>query len=252
MEKLTALIPTGNEIHNIKEVIASVDFADEILVVDSYSNDGTYEVAKKLADRVIRREYKYSASQKNWAIPQAKYEWILLVDADERVTPELKKEILEILKNPPQDQTVAYSIGRKNHFMGKHVKHSGWKNDKVTRLFKKSKCRYENKHVHAEIIADGKVKKLNSKFYHNTYITIDKFLEKMNRYAWWQAKDYDKKIGRLTPYHFIIKPMYSFFKHYIMQGGFRDGVVGLTIAYIHGYTVFMRYVKVWLLRRDRK
>jgi len=252
LEKLTALIPTGNEIHNIEEVLASVDFADEVLVADSFSTDGTYEKSLELADRVIRREYHYSASQKNWAIPQAKHEWILLVDADERVTRELKNEILEVLENPPKDGTVAYWIGRKNHFMGKHVKHSGWKNDKVIRLFKKSNCHYENKRVHAEIIADGKVRKLKSKFYHNTYITIDKFLEKMNRYAWWQAKDYDKKIGRLTPYHFVIKPMYSFFKHYIMQGGFRDGVVGLTIAYIHGYTVFMRYAKVWLIRKGSK
>ncbi|HLS31430.1 MAG TPA: glycosyltransferase family 2 protein, partial [Flavobacteriaceae bacterium] len=90
---LTALIPVGNEIHNIEDVIASVDFADEILVVDSYSTDGTYEKAKALSDRVIRREFQYAASQKNWAIPQAKHEWILLVDADERVTEDLKHEI---------------------------------------------------------------------------------------------------------------------------------------------------------------
>lgn len=252
MKKLTALIPAGNEIHNIEEVISSVDFADEILVVDSLSSDGTYEKAVELADKVIQREYHYSSSQKNWAIPQAKHEWILLVDADERVTPELKEEILSILKNPPTDDTVAYWIGRKNHFMGKPVNHSGWKNDKVIRLFKRDFCKYEDKKVHAEIIAKGKVGKLNHKFYHNTYITIDKHLEKMNRYGWWQASDYDKKVGKLTPYHFVIKPMWSFFKHYIIQGGFRDGVVGLTISYIQSYTVFMRFVKVWLLRRDRK
>ena len=91
MAKLTVIIPTGNELHNIEGVIKCVNFADEIIVVDSFSNDGTYEIAKKLATKVIRREYEYSASQKNWAIPQASYEWILLVDADERVTSELEK-----------------------------------------------------------------------------------------------------------------------------------------------------------------
>jgi len=252
LEKITALIPTGNEIHNIKEVITSVSFADEILVVDSLSTDGTYEKAVQLADKVIQREYQYSSSQKNWAIPQAKHEWILLIDADERVTPELREEILAILKNPPTDDTVAYWIGRKNHFMGKAVNHSGWKNDKVIRLFKRDFCKYEDKKVHAEIIARGNVGKLNHKFYHDTYLSIDKYLEKMNRYAWWQAYDYDKKVGKLTPYHFIIKPFWGFFKHYVIQGGFRDGVVGLTIGYIQGYTVFMRYVKVWLLRKNRK
>ena len=251
MNKITALIPTGNEIHNIEAVIASVDFADEILVVDSYSTDGTFEKATELASRVIRREYQYSASQKNWAIPQATHEWILLVDADERVTPELREEIIEILKNP-KENVVAYWVGRNNHFMGESVNYSGWRNDSVIRLFKRGFCKYDDKHVHAEIIANGTVGKLKNKLYHNTYITFDKYIEKMNRYATWQAKDYDKKMGRLTPYHFILKPFWGFFKHYIIQSGFRDGVVGLTIGYIQGYVIFMRYVKLWLLRKGRE
>ena len=251
MQKLTAIIPTGNEIHNIEAVIASVDFADEVLVVDSYSNDGTYEKSEELATKVIRRKYEYSASQKNWAIPQATHEWILLVDADERVTPELKAEITHLLSQPKQEHT-AYWIGRMNHFMGERVHHSGWKNDKVIRLFKRDFCKYEDKHVHAEIKVDGTVGKLKHKLYHDTYITFDKYLEKMNRYAWWQAKDYDKKTRTLTPYHFIIKPFWGFFKHYILQSGFRDGVVGLSIGYIQGYVVFMRYAKLWLLRKGRK
>ena len=250
MQKLSVIIPTGNEIHNIEAVIDSVQFADEILVVDSLSTDGTYEKAQTLGVNVIRRAYEYSASQKNWAIPQAKHQWILLVDADERVTPELQTEIINILKNPPEN-VVAYWIGRNNHFMGEHVKYSGWRNDSVIRLFKRDFCKYEDKHVHAEIIADGHIGRLKQKFYHNTYITFDKYIEKMNRYAWWQAKDYDKKTGRLTPYHFVIKPFWGFFKHYIIQSGFRDGLVGLTIGYIQGYVIFMRYVKLWLWRKDR-
>lgn len=251
MTKLTAIIPTGNEIHNIEAVIASVSFADEILVVDSFSTDGTYEEATKLATKVIRREYEYSASQKNWAIPQAKYEWVLLVDADERITPELKAEILDVLKQDSQEH-VAYWITRMNHFMGERVNYSGWRNDSVIRLFKRDLCRYEDKHVHSEIIADGSVGKLKNKLYHNTYTTFDKYLEKMNRYAWWQAKDYNKKTGALTPYHFVIKPFWGFFKHYVVQSGFRDGVVGFTIGFLQAYVIFMRYVKLWLLRKGRE
>jgi len=250
-QKLTAIIPTGNEIHNIEAVIASVSFADEILVVDSFSTDGTYEKAKMLATKTIQREYEYSASQKNWAIPQAANDWILLIDADERVTEELREEIIKVLKNPPKDDTVAFWIGRKNHFLGEPVNYSGWRNDKVIRLFKRDFCKYQDRKVHSEIIAEGKVGNLKNKLYHNTYITFDKYLEKMNRYAWWQARDYDKKTGRLTGYHFIIKPFWGFFKHYIIQSGFRDGVVGLTIGYIQGYVIFMRYVKLWLLRKNR-
>ena len=250
MDKLSAIIPAGNEIHNIEAAIASVDFSDEIMVVDSFSTDGTYEKALELDVKVIRREYQYSTSQKNWAIPQAKHEWILLLDADERVTSDLKAELLEILKNPHPD-IVAYWIGRRNHFMGEPVNYSGWRNDKVIRLFKRDFCRYEDKQVHGEIIANGKVGNLKHKLDHNTYVTFDKYIEKMNRYATWQAKDYDKKTGTLTPYHFILKPFWGFFKHYVIQSGFRDGVVGLSISYIQGYVVFMRYVKIWLLRRNR-
>ncbi len=251
MKKLTVIIPTFNESHNIDAVLKSIDFADEIMVVDSYSTDNTVELAKKYTDFIIQREYEYSASQKNWAIPQATHEWILLVDADERVTSELKSEILALLKSADISKKDGYWIPRTSHFMGKDVKFGGW-NDKVIRLFRKSKCKYQDKQVHAEIIDNGNIGKLNSKLYHNTYVTFDHHIEKLNRYAWLQAHDYNKKTGTLTPFHFIVKPCWRFFKHYIIQGGFRDGVVGLVIAYNHSYAVFMRYVKIWLLRRNLK
>ena len=251
MNKLTALIPVGNEIHNIKDVIISVNFADEILVVDSYSTDGTYEVAKKYATKVIRREYLYSSSQKNWAIPQAKYNWILIVDADERVTPKLREEIQKILKNPSKKFN-AYWIGRNNHFMDKKVNYSGWRNDGVIRLFKKDFCKYEDKYVHAKLLVNGRISRLKNKLHHNTYINLDKHIEKLNRYASLQAKDYDQHTSKITLFHFIIKPIWSFFKHFIIQSGFRDGVVGLTISYLKGYSVFMRYVKLWLIRKNIK
>ena len=251
MEKITAIIPVGNEIHNIEAAIASVNFADEIIVVDSFSTDGTFQKAKATGVKVLQREFDYPAAQKNWAIPQASHEWIFLLDADERVTEVLKHEIQEFLKNPPKDGPVGYWIGRMNHFMGKRVQYSGWRNDKVIRLFKRDFCAYEDKHVHEEIIANGTLGNLKQKLYHNTYVSLDHYMDKMNRYASWQAKDYDKKTGMLTPYHFVIKPFWGFFKHYIVQSGFRDGVVGLTIGYIQAYVVFMRYAKLWLLRRGK-
>ena len=250
MVKITAIIPTFNEAHNIEEVLKSVSFADEIMVVDSFSTDNTVELAKKYTNFIVQREYKYSASQKNWAIPQANNEWILLVDADERVTPELKQEIIEVLNQNSMDSVDAFSIRRANYFMGKRVYFSGKRNDRVTRLFRKSTCRYEDKFVHAKLQTKGKVKPLKNKFYHNTYVSFDKYIEKMNRYAWLQARDYNKVTGALTPYHFIIKPCWSFFTHFIIQGGFRDGVPGLVISYLYGYSVFTRYVKLWLLRRN--
>ena len=162
MEKLTAIIPTFNEEHNIVEAIQSVDFADEIIVVDSFSTDKTVELATPLVTKVLQREYINSSSQKNWSIPQAQNNWILLIDADERVTPELKLEVVDKLKENPVES--GFWIYRINHFMGKKINFSGWRGDKVIRLFKRDECKYETLHVHAEIISDGKIGFLNHKF----------------------------------------------------------------------------------------
>ncbi len=252
MEKLTVIIPTYNESHNIEAVLKSVDFADEIMVIDSFSNDDTIEKAKKYTNFIIQRKYDYSASQKNWAIPQATYNWILLVDADERVTQELKEEIISLLKSPKINEYAGYWIYRKNYFMGKEIKHGGFRRDRVIRLFKRDVCKYEDKQVHEEIETKGKVGVLKNKLTHNTYISFDFHIEKLNRYAWYQANDYNKNTGVLTPFHFVVKPVWRFFKHYIIQGGFRDGFVGLTLAFFQYYAVFTRYVKIWLLRKNIK
>ena len=246
MIKFTAVIPTGNEEHNIHDVLESVSFADEIMVVDSFSTDKTVEIAKQHTDFIIQREYENSASQKNWAIPQATHDWVLLVDADERVTKELKEEIQEILKSNPKKD--GYWIYRNNHFMGKRIKYSGWQGDKVIRLFDRKKCKYEQKHVHAEIISTGDIGFLNNKLSHNTYVSFDDFSKKLDRYAWWQAKDYEKRVTRITFFHLIIKPLFRFFKNYFIQLGFLDGMPGFIIAYMQSYGVMTRYFKIWMIR----
>ncbi|SDZ73740.1 glycosyltransferase family 2 protein [Bizionia paragorgiae] len=251
MIKLTAIIPTKNEIHNIEAVIATLNFVDEILVIDSYSTDGTFEKAQTMATVVIQRKFTSYSDQKNYAISQAKHEWILLVDADERVTPELKTEIKSIL-NLEKIPHTAYRIKRQNHFMGQRVNYSGWRNDSVIRFFKRDYCKYNNKHVHESLIVNGSVGSMKGKFLHYTYRSFNLYMEKMNRYANLQAIDYNDHTGTLTPYHFVIKPFWGFFKHYIIQSGFRDGLVGFTIGYVQAYVVFMRYVKLWLLRKGRK
>ncbi len=251
-KKLTVIIPTKNEAHNIEDCLRSIrDIADEILVVDSYSTDKTIEIAQRFNARIIQREFGYPASQKNWAIPQATHEWILLLDADERANNALRDEIVTILKQSNQTQ-LAYWIFRNNHFMGKRIRFSGWQNDKVIRLFHRDHNRYEDKMVHEEIIPKGKVGVLKNRLCHNTYTSFDGFVEKLNRYASWQAEDYNDKTGKLTAYHFILKPLFRFFKQYIIQQGFRDGIVGIIICYLAAYATFSRYVKLWMLRENIK
>lgn len=230
-------------------MLKGVSFCDEIILVDSFSTDNTVELAQPCVTRVLQREYIHSASQKNWAIPQARNEWILLVDADERITPALQKEIITLIPQLDDQPYVGYWMGRRNFFMGKRIRYSGWKNDRVIRLFKKSSCRYADKHVHSEIIADGAVGWLNNKLLHYKYNGIDAHVTKLQRYASLQARDFDKKVGRITLFHIVLKPFWGFFKHYVLQLGFMDGFIGFTIAYLRSYGIFMRYVKLWLLRR---
>lgn len=249
MEKLTVIIPTKNEETNIEAVLQTVQFADEIMIVDSLSTDKTVEIARKYTDFILLHKFMGHAAQKNWAIPQATHEWILLVDADERVTPELQKEIQEILTKNPDN--AGFWIYRANYFMGKPVNYSGWQSDKVIRLFRKSKCRYNNKRVHEEIIANGEVGVLKNKLKHNTYKGFDEYIKKSVRYTTWKAQDRLPKTSKVTLYHLFIKPGFRFFRHYILKKGYRDGVVGFVISMLSAFSIFATYVKIWILKKEQ-
>ncbi len=250
MTKLTSIIPTGNEQNNIVEAIQSVRFSDEIMVVDSFSTDDTVKLARPLVDTILQREYGHSASQKNWAIPQAKHEWILLLDADERVTSELQKEVIRMINS--NTEYSGFWIRRENYFMGKKVRFSGWQGDKVIRLFKRDECKYENKHVHAEIRSSGKIGILDHKLLHNTFVSKEAYLKKLDRYAQLQAKDYDKRVKYLTPFHTVIKPIVRFLKHYFLQLGILDGYVGFVISSYQAKAVAMRYRYIQEIRKAEK
>ena len=250
MEKLTAIIPVGNEEHNIEGVLQSVSFADEIMVVDSFSTDKTLELAKKHTDFIIQRKYDTPALQKNWAIPQASNEWILLLDADERCDENLKSEVQDILKNGTDKD--AFWIKRQNHFMGKKVNFSGWQGDKVIRLFKKSKCRYKEVMVHEEIIVDGSIGTLKNKLQHYTYKDLTHYLEKSDRYSTWGAYDRLAKSKPVSAYHLMAKPAFGFFKKYILSLGILDGKVGLVVALQYSSYLFIRALKLWRLQQGEK
>lgn len=243
MQALTVLIPTFNEVENLRQLLPLVSWADEVLVVDSFSTDDTVNYALSMGAKVIQRAYGNSASQKNWAIPQAAHSWIFLIDADERPTPDLVKEVQQILTQPEAEESpVAYWIGRNNYFLGKPIRFSGWQNDAVIRLFKRDDCQYEEKEVHAEILSTGKIARLKARFDHYTYKDMAHFLAKMERYAYWSAKDHLAKTKQITWFHLYIKPAFRFFKHYILKQGFRDGKEGLIVCKVLAWGVFLRYV----------
>lgn len=247
MRKITAIIPTFNEAHNIEAAIDSVGWADEVLVVDSYSKDLTVALAEAKKVKIIQREYENSASQKNWAIPQAKHEWIFLLDADERCTLDLKKEIKNLLAADDIPHQ-AYWINRANFFMGQKVNYSGWQGDRVVRFFMRDHCVYENKKVHAEIIANGSIGQLQNKINHNTYKDMDHFIAKMKKYAIWSAEDHLPRTRKVGFYHLQVKPLVRFLRHYIVKGGFLDGKVGYQISKIMAKGVKWRYENIKEMR----
>lgn len=249
MQKVTAIIPTFNEEHNIEAAIASVSWADEIIVVDSFSTDKTIAIAKEKGVRILQREYEHSASQKNWTIPQASHEWIFLLDADERVDEELKNDVQTVLNNN-ENEHAAFWIKRRNFFMNSEIKYSGWQGDKVVRLFKRDDCKYEDKSVHAEIICNGTIGILKSKLVHYTFKDIFHYLEKWDRYTTMSGSDRAKRGEKPTLFHFLIKPAFRFFHDYFIKLGILDGLTGFILCTLSSMSVFMRYLKVRQFNQD--
>ncbi len=244
--KISALAITYNEEENIERFVKCLDFADEIIFVDSYSNDKTVEIARSMGVRVIEHTFEDFSSQRNFAIQQARNEWILFFDLDEIISPKLKDEIIKKLNNPKDK--VAFFIKRNFHFMDKKIRFGGWQNDKTIRLFNKNNCNYHG-FVHEKIKANGAVGTLKNSLNHFSYKTFDNYNDKLNLYSRLQAESlYDKK-KRPGFYHFIIRPAYRFLWQYIFRLGFLDGKEGFILAYVHSFSVFKRYLQLWMMYR---
>jgi glycosyltransferase involved in cell wall biosynthesis len=252
--KLTALIPCKNELANIRACIDSVrPIADEILIADSGSTDGTLATVRAMPEcRIIEREYINSANFKNWAIPQARHPWVLIVDADERVTSELAAEIRGVLVAPPADID-GYLMNRKNHFLGYHIAHCGWSSDNVLRLFRRDVGRYHNRWVHADVnIPRHRVRRLKNRLLHYTATSSEQHWGKLNRYATWGALNYRDK-GRRTNFpSMVLHPILRFIQLYVFRLGFLDGIPGLQVCAHTSFYVFLKHARLWELQQQAK
>ncbi len=240
---LSVIITTFNEEVNVGDCIESALWADEVLVVDSYSTDKTVEIARSYPVRVLQREYFGSAAQKNWSLDRVENDWVLIVDADERITPELADEIRGILSVTPR--AFGYYIRRKNVVLERVIKHSGWSTDKVIRLFDRAHGRYPNRRVHADLDIDGDVPTLKSSLLHYTYRTFDQYFQKLMNYADWGAAQGFRE-GRSAGFIAIGgRPLWRFFRTYFLQLGILDGLHGLAICGLQATGVFMKYARLW-------
>jgi len=243
---LSVIITTYNEEINIGECIESVAWADEILVVDSHSTDRTVEIVRRYPVELLQREYFGSAAQKNWAIDRVRHDWVLIVDADERVPPKLAHEILTVLATNPEVN--GYYIRRENVFIDRPIRHSGWSTDKVVRLFRKDKGRYPNRRVHADLEIEGPVPVLRQPFLHFTFRTFDQYFPKFLNYAEWGAAQAYRDGRQAGLAELVFRPWWRFVRTYILQLGLLDGMYGFVLCSLQAFGVFLKCARLWEYR----
>jgi len=233
---------TYNEEDRIRDALESIRDAGEIVVVDAYSEDRTVDIADEYTDRVYRERWKGFSGQKNSAIGKATREWVLLLDADERVSEGLKEEIMEVVNNSRHD---GFMIPRKSFFLGKWISHSGWWPDYTLRLFRNGRGFIESRKVHERVEVKGSVGRLGSPLIHYTYESIEQFVRKMDIYSSLAAEDMREQGRRFSCLRMLAAPPFTFLKMYLFRLGVMDGLHGLVLAILYSYYSFLKYAKLW-------
>lgn len=242
-QSVSVIITTFNEEVNTAECIESVLWADEIVLVDSFSSDRTVEIASRYPITVLQREYFGSAAQKNWAMDRVSHDWVLIIDADERVPEPLAREILTVLAGSPAAN--GYYIRRENLFIDKVIRHSGWSTDKVVRLFRRDKGRYPNRRVHADLEIEGPVPVLDNPFLHYTFRTFEQYFPKFLNYAEWGAAQAFRDGRRAGMLELAGRPTWRFLRTYFLQLGLLDGRHGFALCALQAFGVFLKYARLW-------
>jgi Glycosyltransferases involved in cell wall biogenesis len=238
------LLPTFNCAAIVRATLEAVKWADEILVVDTYSTDGTVEICREFGARVIQHEYINSAKQKNWAVPHCRNEWVLQIDADELLEPGLQDEIEQVIATAPED-VVLFRIPRKNHMLGEWIRYGDNFPDYQTRLFRRGKASWSEREVHAHMEAQGEVRTLHHSLLHNNMPHISKELRNLDRYTRYEADEMWKQGRHCRWHHLLVRPWLIFFHRYFWLQGFRDGWRGLFYSTYMAFYVFVYWSKVW-------
>ncbi len=251
MAPLTVTVITRNESAHIEACLASVDWADERLVVDCGSTDDTVALAERAGARVIVRDWPGYSAQKNFAAGEASHDWILSVDADERVTPELGHEITQLLQAP--QAFAGYRVPRLTWHLGRWFRTTDWYPDSQLRLYDRRRGRWKTRRVHESVEVDGTPGQLAHDLRHYAYRDIAHHLETMNRYTTLAAEDLFEQGRRVGATDVIVHPIAAFARNYLLKKGITDGVPGLIVSAMNAYYVFLKLAKVWELERiDRE
>lgn len=246
MAKLSVLLPTFNNEKTIRDCLESIKWADEILVVDSFSTDRTVEICREYGTRILQHEYIQSAKQKNWAIPQCANEWVLQIDTDEILEPGTYEEI-QVALDSAESSLQLFCIPRKNHVFGEWLTCAGLYPDYQTRLFRRDIGRFEDKEVHAHVQVPGRIETLRHHILHYGMPTIGKQLGNIDRYSRYQADEMKKRGKRFHWYHLVLHPWLVFVYYYVLMRGFTAGYRGLLISVINATFDFFAHAKLWEL-----
>lgn len=247
MNKISIIVITKDEEKNISDCLKSVDWADEIIVVDSQSDDKTVELAKQFTDKIFIRKWEGYVPQKRYALNMASSEWILSLDADERVTEELKNEIL----NLSLGDFSGFKIRRKNFLMNKEITSCGWEKDYQLRLLRKDKASFSDRLVHEKFITKGNIGTLKNPMLHYTFSSFTDYLNKINYYTSLKAQELFTKKKRVSAWTIFSHTVAAFFSFFIVKKGFKDGVYGLIISFLHSVSTMMNYIKLWELQNKK-
>jgi glycosyltransferase involved in cell wall biosynthesis len=248
--KLSVTVITRNEALDIGAALTSVAWADEIIVVDSASADDTAAIARQHTDRVIVREWPGYVAQKNYAASVASHDWILSLDADERVTPELAAEIRATLADTSADR--GYRIPRVTWHLGRWIRTTDWYPDYQLRLYDRRAAEWTGKYVHETMSVRGPVGQLRGELQHFAYRDIADHLETIDRYTTYAARQMEENGRRAGLLDLTIHPALAFLRNYLLKGGIRDGMPGLVISAMNGYYVFLKFAKLWELRHQSR
>lgn len=248
--KLSVVIITLNEEDRIEDALKSCSgIADEIVVVDSYSTDRTLEIAQKYGAKIYKNKFTDYGSQKNFALDKAGNQWVLNLDADERVSETLEKEIRRLKQTPDNEiDADGFLIKRKTFYLGRWIKHSGWYPDRKLRLFRKDKSRWQGR-IHEGLILEGKTGKIQGDILHFTYRNITDHINRLNRYSQMQAEDIARKKKKLLYLRTLLLPPVTFIRFYLWKLGVLDGLPGLVIALVSSWATAMKYLKAIEVQR---
>jgi glycosyltransferase involved in cell wall biosynthesis len=249
MERLSATIITLNEEVNIAQALESLAWADEIVVVDSGSRDATLEICSRFNAKVFHRSWTGYVAQKNFALEKASHEWIFSLDADERVSPELAREI-HILREAGLRNS-GYRIPRVAFFMGRWIRHGDWYPDRQLRLFDRRRGRWQGGRVHESVRVEGETGLLRGEIHHYTYRSLSDYLRRLDAYSALAAADYHQRGRSSNAFKLLADPFATFVKGYFLKRGFLDGIQGLMVAIMGATSVYFKYAKLYELAKTK-